>query len=88
MNIELSFPRPDLATNQAAASFKISNIICCQRRARVFFVIFFLLYGFASYFSSPPSVFLWQRERFVDICAFSHAFPPHAKTLLPWLLVF
>ena len=39
-------------------------------------MIFFLLHKFASPFSSPPSVLFWQRERFVDICAFPHAFPP------------
>src|ERR1035437_10416749 len=56
--------------------------------AQAFFLIFFLLHRFASPFSRPPSVFLWQKERFVDICAFPHAFPPHAKTPLPWFPLF
>jgi hypothetical protein len=38
------------------------------------FVIFFLLQRFASPFSSPPPVCLWQRERFVDFCAVSQVF--------------
>jgi hypothetical protein len=52
---------------------EISNISCCPRPPRAFLVIFFLLYGFASYSSIPPSVFLWQRERLVAISSVKEA---------------
>ena len=34
---------------------EISHAVCCRRPAWVVSVIFFLLHGFASYFSGPPS---------------------------------
>ena len=45
----------------------ISHLDSCPRPARAFLVIFFLLHGFAILFSSPPRVFLWRKDRFVDI---------------------
>jgi hypothetical protein len=47
-----------------------SHLTSYPRAAWSFFMIFFLLHGFASLFSSLPSVFLWHKKRFVDICAF------------------
>ena len=63
-------------------------MVSCPRPAWAFFVIFFLLHRFARSFSNPSPVFLWHRGRFVAICAFSHAFPSHLKTLLPWFPLF
>src|ERR1035437_11004484 len=63
-------------------------MVSCPRPAWIFFVILFPLHRFASPFSSPPPVFLWHRRRFVDICAFPHAFPPHAKTPPAWFPLF
>src|ERR1017187_8106014 len=68
--------------------FGISHMVSCPRPAWAFFVIFFLLHRFARSFSNPSPVFLWHRGRFVAICAFSHAFPSHLKTLLPWFPLF
>jgi hypothetical protein len=36
------------------------------------FVTFFLLRRFASLFSRSASGFSWQKQRFVDICAFAN----------------
>src|ERR1035437_9762094 len=58
------------------------------RPAWVFFVIRFPLHRFACPFFGSPSVLLWQRGCSVASCAFSHFFPPHAKTPPPWLPLF
>src|ERR1039458_120989 len=44
--------------------------------------------GLQGVFSSLPTVFLWQRGRFVASYALPQAFPCHLKTPLPWFPVF
>src|ERR1035437_9555954 len=63
----------------------ISHLIVCPRSTWGVFLIFFLLHRFASPFSRPPSVILWQREQNCQTRTFHlsrHPFKPRREIQL------